>query len=163
LINIFSRRGEFRKNIKDGLDERRLLVREVFLEESNNIDEFSLRLNETRRINLEVAEELESLVSSGNSFFVVLNSTSVSSILIVESRLSSLKIVIVLIKIVGLVFKVILVSLLFIFEIVLFVGVRLQIRFTRLNLRGEIILLFSAPASGTINFAVVVNRSVLRV
>jgi len=66
------------------LDERRRFVSKVLLEESNNISETSLGLEESSGVNLEGVEETNGLFGSLDSFGVVLSSRFVTSVLISE-------------------------------------------------------------------------------
>jgi hypothetical protein len=77
----------------------------VLLEESNNISETSLRLEESSGVNLEGVEELNGLFRSCNSFSVVLSSRFVSAVLVSEGLNSVDSVLFISSEILGLILK----------------------------------------------------------
>jgi len=129
------------------------------LEESNNISETSLGLEESSGVNLEGVEELNGLFRSGNSFSVVLSSGFVTRVLISEGLNSVGTVLFVSSEILVLILEFILGINLFCLEGILFVFIR---GFIVVGL-GELIVQFSllvtAPATFTRDFVSVVSLS----
>ena len=131
----------------------------MLLEESNNISETSLGLEESSGVNLEGVEELNGLLRSGNSFSVVLSSSLITGILVSECLDSVGTVLFIGGKILVLVLKFILGINLFCFEGIFFSFVRGLIVVGLLELILQLSLLVTAPATFTRDFVTVVSLS----
>ena len=129
------------------------------MEESNNISETSLGLEESSGVNLEGVEELNGLLRSGNSFSVVLSGSLISGILVSECLDSVSTVLFVGGEILGLVLKFILGINLFSLERIFFSFVRGLIVVSLIELIFQLSLLITAPATFTRDFVTVVSLS----
>jgi hypothetical protein len=84
LVNFRWRSSKLSEDSENRLDERGGFVSKVLLEESNNVSETCLGLEESSGVNLEGVKELNGLFRSCNSFSVILGSSFETSVLVSE-------------------------------------------------------------------------------